>query len=171
MTTTVRLPPRVEQALATYCVEARRTKSEVIVELLEQRYQVSDNVLVIDGGTSGMEMIEDLSNLDFLIVIDVVKTGAMPGTVVKIAGSEIPVFVRSKLSPHQIALPDVLASLELLDAMPREIVVLGVEPVSLNLSMEMTPTVAAKIPALVALAAAELAARGYALAAATRRVA
>ena len=37
MTTTVRLPPRVEQALAAYCVENRRTKSEVIVELLEQR--------------------------------------------------------------------------------------------------------------------------------------
>lgn len=38
MTTTVRLPARVEQALASYCVEARRTKSEVIVELLEQRF-------------------------------------------------------------------------------------------------------------------------------------
>ena len=38
MTTTVRLPLRVEQSLATYCVEARRTKSEVIVELLEQRF-------------------------------------------------------------------------------------------------------------------------------------
>lgn len=38
MTTTVRLPHRVEQALATYCVEAKRTKSEVIVELLEQRF-------------------------------------------------------------------------------------------------------------------------------------
>ena len=38
MTTTVRLPLRVEQALATYCVEAKRTKSEVIVELLEQRF-------------------------------------------------------------------------------------------------------------------------------------
>lgn len=37
MTTTVRLPPRVEQALEAYCVENRRTKSEVIVELLEQR--------------------------------------------------------------------------------------------------------------------------------------
>ncbi len=41
MTTTVRLPPRVEQALASYCVEARRTKSEVIVELLEQRFMGS----------------------------------------------------------------------------------------------------------------------------------
>jgi len=37
MTTTVRLPLRLEQALATYCVETRRTKSEVIVEMLEQR--------------------------------------------------------------------------------------------------------------------------------------
>jgi len=38
VTTTVRLPLRVEQALATYCVETKRTKSEVIVELLEQRF-------------------------------------------------------------------------------------------------------------------------------------
>lgn len=43
MTTTVRLPPRVEQALASYCVETRRTKSEVIVELLEQRFMGADS--------------------------------------------------------------------------------------------------------------------------------
>lgn len=42
MTTTVRLPLRVEQALATYCVETKRTKSEVIVELLEQRFTATD---------------------------------------------------------------------------------------------------------------------------------
>jgi hydrogenase maturation protease len=110
-----------------------------------------------------MEMIEDLSNLDFLIVIDVVKTGAAAGTVVKIAGNEIPIFFRNKLSPHQIGLPDVLASLELLDAIPKEIVVLGVEPISLELGLEMTPTVAAKIPQLVAMTVAELMARGYLL--------
>lgn len=41
MSTTVRLPLRVEEALAEYCVGARRTKSEVIVELLEQRFMGS----------------------------------------------------------------------------------------------------------------------------------
>ncbi len=133
------------------------------IEALEQTYAVPSDVQVIDGGTSGMEMIEDLSDLDFLMVIDVVKTGAAPGTVVKIAGDEIPVFFRNKLSPHQIALPDVLASLELLDTMPKEIVVLGVEPISLELGMEMTPTVAGKIPQLVEMAVAELVARGYRL--------
>ena len=141
------------------------------VELLEQRYQIPEDVLVIDGGTSGMEMIEDLSDLDFLIVIDVVKTGAAPGTVVKIAGDEIPVFFRRKLSPHQIALPDVLASLELLDSMPKEIVVLGVEPISLELGMEMTPTIAEQVPVLVEMAVAELRARGYQLNALSPKVA
>ena len=141
------------------------------VEFLEQRNQIPDDVLVIDGGTSGMEMIEDLSDLDFLIVIDVVKTGAAPGTVVKIAGDEIPVFFRRKLSPHQIALPDVLASLELLDSMPKEIVVLGVEPISLELGMEMTATIAEQVPVLVEMAVTELRARGYQLAALSAKVA
>ena len=140
------------------------------VEALERAYRMPDDVLVIDGGTSGMEMIEDLSNLDFLIVLDVVKTGAAPGMVVKIAGDEIPVFFRHKLSPHQIALPDVLASLELLDTMPKEIIVLGVEPITLELGMEMTPTVAEQVPVLAEMAAAELVARGYVLHALTPAV-
>ncbi len=38
MTTTVRLPLRLEQTLGRYCVEHRRSKSEVIIELLEQRF-------------------------------------------------------------------------------------------------------------------------------------
>ena len=140
------------------------------VEALERAYKMPVNVQVIDGGTSGMEMIEDLSNLDFLIVIDVVKTGAAAGTVVKIEGDQIPVFFRRKLSPHQIALPDVLACLELLDTMPKEIIVLGVELISLELGMEMTPTVAAKVPLLMEMAASELVARGYVLEALTAPV-
>ena len=140
------------------------------VEALERAYKMPANVLVIDGGTSGMEMIEDLSNLDFLIVIDIVKTGAAGGTVVKIEGDQIPVFFRRKLSPHQIALPDVLACLELLDTMPKEIIVLGVELISLELGMEMTPTVAANVPLLMEMAASELVARGYVLEALTATV-
>ena len=38
MTTTVRIPDRLEQMLAQYCVETRRSKSEVIIELIEQRF-------------------------------------------------------------------------------------------------------------------------------------
>ncbi|MBU1666506.1 MAG: CopG family transcriptional regulator [Gammaproteobacteria bacterium] len=43
MTTSVRLPNRVEQALAAYCVETQRSKSEVIIELLEQRFSLVES--------------------------------------------------------------------------------------------------------------------------------
>lgn len=131
-------------------------------EAFAAAWRLPPNVQVIDGGTSGMEMLEDLSDLDLLVVLDVVKTpAAAPGTLVRIAGADIPVFFRRKLSPHQIGLPDVLASLELLDALPKEIVVLGVEPVSLELGMEMTETVARCVPRLAEMAAHEVASRGY----------
>jgi hydrogenase maturation protease len=136
------------------------------VEALAREYELPPEVQVIDGGTSGMEMIEDLSDLDLLVVLDVVLTGAAPGTLVRIAGPQVPVFFRSKLSPHQIGLPDVLASLELLGAIPAEIIVHGVEPVSLALGLEMTPPVAAAVPLLAKRAAADLAARGFAVRAA-----
>jgi len=57
----------------------------------------------------------------------------------------------------------VLASLELLDAVPKEIIVLGVEPISLELGLEMTPTVANQIPEVVSRAVQELVVRGYAV--------
>lgn len=133
------------------------------VEAMQAGWMLPEDVAAIDGGTSGMELIEDLSNLDFLLVLDAVRTGAAPGTLVRVDGERIPVFFRSKLSPHQIALPDVLASLELLDAMPKEIVVLGVEFESLELGLEMTPAIAAQVPVLAAMAAQELLHRGYAL--------
>ncbi len=41
MTTTVRLPPRVEQALAEYCVAHRKTKSAVILDSLEKHLAVA----------------------------------------------------------------------------------------------------------------------------------
>jgi len=132
-------------------------------EALEQGWLLPPEVQVIDGGTSGMEMIEDLESADLLIVLDVVKAGKAPGTLVRIAGDAVPKFFRRKLSPHQIGLPDVLASLELLGTMPGEIIVHGVEPVSLELGTEMTQTVAAAVPLLAQQAAADLLAHGFAV--------
>jgi len=130
-------------------------------QALERAYALPEDVQVIDGGTSGMEMLEDLAGADLLIVLDVVKAGAEPGTLVRIEGDEVPRFFRRKLSPHQIGLSDVLASLELLGTVPGTIVVHGVEPVSLKLGTEMTEPVAQAVPLLAQRAALELMSRGY----------
>ncbi|MDK9726515.1 MAG: HyaD/HybD family hydrogenase maturation endopeptidase [Sterolibacteriaceae bacterium MAG5] len=133
------------------------------VEALQQRYALPENVEPVDGGTAGMELIEALSGLDLLVVLDTIVAGKAPGTVISLAGDDIPVFFRKKLSPHQIGLSDVLASLELLGELPKETLVFGVQPVSLELGTELTPTVAEKVPELAELAAGALRQRGYVL--------
>ena len=80
----------------------------------------------------------------------------------RLCDDEVPVFFRRNLSPHGIGLSDVLAALEFLGAEPRETVILGVQPVSLALSTELTPAIAARVPELVEQVVAELTQRGLA---------
>lgn len=129
-------------------------------EALLAAYDLPDGVEVIDGGTAGMELLEPLSGTDVLVILDAVKGGRAPGTRVTLAGKDVPVFFRSKLSPHQISICDVLASLEFIGDSPGDMVLVGVEPESLELGLELTPVVAASVPKLVAMAVAELAERG-----------
>ncbi|MFN6960627.1 MAG: HyaD/HybD family hydrogenase maturation endopeptidase [Rhodocyclaceae bacterium] len=132
-----------------------------VVEALAHDYQMPPDVAVIDAGTSSMEMLDDLSHLDFLLIVDAIAAGKAPGERVRLSGDEVPVFFRRNLSPHGIGLSDVLASLEFLGAAPKEMVVLGVQPCSLELSTELTPTIAAQVPALVAHIVDELSRRGW----------
>lgn len=50
----------------------------------------------------------------------------------------------------------VLAALRLMDATPETVTVIGVEPVCLDLSLELSPAVAARLPDLIALIREEL---------------
>lgn len=127
-----------------------------VIEALEKAFLLPPDVEVIDGGTCAMEMLEQLENLDLLVVVDCVRSGSPPATHVVIKGDAVPVFFKTKLSPHQIGLSDVLASLEFTGKAPKATVIVGIEPASMALGMEPTPAVAARIPELVDLTVAEL---------------
>jgi hydrogenase maturation protease len=131
-----------------------------VIEAFERDFVPPEGVTVIDGGTAGMELLEDLSRLDFLLVVDAIAAGKAPGELVRLAGDEVPVFFRRNLSPHGIGLSDVLASLEFLGTEPKETMILGVQPMSMALSTELTQTVAVRVPELVAQVVAELSERG-----------
>ncbi len=127
-----------------------------VVEALGERYRLPPDVELIDGGTCGMEFLEQLENLDALIVVDCVRCHQPPATPVLLTGEQVPVFFKTKLSPHQVGLCDVLASLELTGRAPRETVIVGMQPVSMELGMELSPEVAARLPELLAMTVAEL---------------
>ena len=133
------------------------------IEKLQQEFNLPPEVVIVDGGTTGMEMLEDLSNADHIIIIDAVRSGKAPASLVRLAGDQVPVFFKTKLSPHQIGLSDVLATLELIGEQPGGITVIGVEPVSLETAMQLSPQVEARLPELVAMVIAELRQLGIAV--------
>lgn len=130
---------------------------------LEQEFELPPGVEVIDGGTAGMELLDTLTDVDLLLVFDAVKSGRAPGSLVCLQGDEVPVFFRHKFSPHQVAIGDVLASLRFAGAAPRDLVLIGIEPESLDLGLSLSASVAARLPEMVAAAAVQLAARGVEL--------
>lgn len=130
------------------------------IEQFRHEYRLPPEVRVIDGGTAGMELLEDLAYASHLIIVDAVRSRQAPGTIVRIAGPDVPVFFKTKLSPHQVGLSDVLATLALNGEQPGGITVFGVEPVSLETGMALTPKVESLLPILCGHIAAELALLG-----------
>ena len=133
------------------------------IEKLQLDYILPPEVVVIDGGTTGMEMLEDLSNADHLIIIDAVRSGRAPAAIVRLADEQVPVFFKTKLSPHQIGLSDVLATLAFIGEQPGGVTVIGVEPVSLETGMALSPQVEARLPELMDLVVTELRELGVAV--------
>ncbi|MCX7180064.1 MAG: HyaD/HybD family hydrogenase maturation endopeptidase [Proteobacteria bacterium] len=133
------------------------------IEALRDAYAVPAELDVIDGGTSAMELLDDLSRAKLLIVVDAVKAGRPPASIVHLSGDEVPVFFRTKLSPHQIGLSDVLASLELLGEAPEETIIIGVQPVTLSLGMSLSGDVAAILPDVLQMLVADLRNHGIVL--------
>lgn len=126
------------------------------IEKLQQDYDLPPEVVIIDGGTTGMEMLEDLSNADHIVIVDAVRSGRPPASIIRLADEQVPVFFKTKLSPHQIGLSDVLATLEFIGEAPGGVTVIGVEPVSLETSMSLSPQVEARLPELMDLLVTEL---------------
>lgn len=134
------------------------------VKALAERYELPPEVEVIDGGTSAMDCLDQLAGADLLLIADCVRGGHEPGTIVRLGDGELNAFFRTKISPHQVGLSDVLAAMTLHGIAPARTVLIGVEPKSFELGLEPTPGLAAKLPALVEALAAELTAAGLKLA-------
>lgn len=133
-----------------------------VVEALEQRYRFPEGVELLDGGTAGMELMSAMADRDHLILVDAVRTGAAPATVVRLAGDEVPAFFRTKVSPHQVGISDVLAALTITGEKPANVVVIGVVPKDLGTGLEMSPEIEGRVEELMDRVVDELIALGLA---------
>lgn len=136
-----------------------------VVEELHRGYEIPDNLEVIDGGTMGMDLLPYLDDRSHLIVIDAVNTGTgKPGHTVRLELEDPPSFFRTMVSPHQLGMAEVLGVAAMMESMPPNIIVIGIEPASLETSLELSPEVEAKVPELVEMVRSELDSLGFPLA-------
>lgn len=131
-----------------------------VVEALSARYRFPEGVQVVDGGTAGMGLLDLIAGQSHVIIVDAVKGGAEPGTIVRLEGDAVPVGFRQRVSPHSLGLGDVLALLAILDQAPQQLVVIGIEPAGLDFGVELSPIVASHLETLVNAVIVELAGLG-----------
>jgi hydrogenase maturation protease len=126
------------------------------IEELERRFRFPEGVELLDGGTSGIELLSHIRGRDFLIIVDAVKSGFPPGTVVRVEGEDVPAKFMTRISPHQLGLSDMLAAATLTGDLPRNMVLFGVEPKRVALGFELSDEVRCSFEKLLETVVTEL---------------
>ncbi len=108
---------------------------------LKEEYDLPGYVELIDGGTKGLDLLPLLEDRDKVLIIDAANFKKDPGTIDVVEGDNIPAFLSTKLSVHQIGLPDMLFAAKLMNIMPEEMCLIGIQPESMATSTDMSDVV------------------------------
>jgi len=117
-----------------------------VLEELKTR-EVPENVELIDAGVGGMAILSWIEDADKIIIIDSVQTGNEPvGTIYRFTDKEMPPSDMFMLSLHDLNLVDTINIGRVVQKMPEEIIIYGVEVIRLTeFTKEMTPEVEAAV--------------------------
>jgi len=118
--------------------------------------QLPPGVEILDGGTSGADLVDHLEGRTKVVVIDAASGDGPPGTVYRCEASEL-LEQEGSLSLHEFGLADSLHMAERLGCAPQRVVVLGVQPATMEPGLELSPEVASVLPGLIKLALSEAA--------------
>jgi len=127
------------------------------VEALNAAYEFPTDVLLLDGGTLGLNLLDYIESSRRVLVFDAIDFGLPPGSLELLRDADVPRWGARKLSPHQNGFNDILALAHLHGRTPEAIVAIGVQPVTLDdFGGSLTAPVRARIGEAVELAANEL---------------
>jgi len=128
------------------------------IETLERNFGFPHYVRLVDGGTRGLALLDEMEGVRRMLLFDAVDFGLEPGSLRHIGGDEIPRFIATgKLSMHQTGFQDVLAYAQIGGQLPPEIQLIGVQPAVLDdYGGELSAKVQNQLPVAIALALAIL---------------
>ncbi len=112
---------------------------------LTDEYDFPEDVEFIDGGTKGLDLLPLFENRDKVLILDAANFKKEPGTIDTIIGDKIPAFLSMKLSVHHIGIPDMLFAAKLMEIMPAEIRLIGIQPESMETSVGLSEALSNKM--------------------------
>lgn len=105
-----------------------------------------ENVTLLEAGTVSHQLIPQLHETEYLIVIDAVEAGDTPGSLFRFSPEDMKFKSEQMASLHQISLVDVLHMAALTGTKPQTIII-GVQPKdTTSWSLELSKELAAVIP-------------------------
>jgi len=106
-------------------------------------------VQVVEGGTDGFGLVNIITQADRMILIDAVKGGGQPGSMYRFDLEDCPPYPDIfKTSVHQISILEVINLSSLIGSTPHTTII-GVEPACIEMGMELSPPIEAKIPKVI----------------------
>ena len=127
-----------------------------VVEKMQREYEFPDDVLLVDGGVLGINLLGVISKPVHLIVVDAIRNKGKPGDLYRLAGDAIPERIRAKNSLHQVDFLEALTLCQALDHVPQTVIV-GVEPEDIDtMCVDLTPVTQSKVDDVIAMVLAEL---------------
>jgi len=127
-----------------------------VAQRIEKEYDFPENVLVVDGGVLGINLLGVISKPKHLIVVDTMRNRGKPGDRYRLEGDAIPERIRAKNSLHQVDFLEALTLCQALDNVPQTVII-GVEPEDIQtLSLMLTPTLQAQIEPVIRMVLSEL---------------
>ncbi len=122
-----------------------------VARLLAAHYEFEDGVEVADLGTPALDLIDQLTGKDAVILIDSINTEADPGAVVLYRKADIMRLRPAvRMDPHSPALVDALLSAELFGVAPTEVLLVGIKAGSYEAGCSLSEPVKASLEAAIA---------------------
>jgi hydrogenase maturation protease len=121
------------------------------VKAVQERFEVPPELDIVDGGTAGLDLLPFLEGRDRVLFVDAVDFGQEPGFIGELVNDAIPAFFgKDKASLHHVGLPEVLATAQLLNILPEEICLIGIQPQGIEMGLGLTEVLQGKLDLLVA---------------------
>ena len=126
------------------------------LQALKDRYELPPGLEVVDGGTSGLDLLPYIEGRDRVLFVDAVNFRQEPGYIGILENQEIPALFGPKGSLHHLGLMDVLAAAQLLGTAPRDVCLIGIQPQTIELGLDLSELLREKMELLLARITAKL---------------